>query len=121
MNNILQPEIQDVSERMCADCNAHTCAGRPVYQMEKSAAELAALLDSHKKLESELAFQEGQLSYIRSQNEDLTDRLAQAERERDALKSGILTCLKCPRGSEAQIRCLEEIGQDAAALKGKQP
>lgn len=29
--------------------------------------------------------------------------------------SGIMTCLSYPRGSEAQIRCLEEVGQDAEA------
>lgn len=35
--------------------------------------------------------------------------------DRDRLKNGVLTCLKYPRGSEAQIRCLEEVGQDAEA------
>jgi hypothetical protein len=38
---------------------------------------------------------------------------------------GVLVCLKCPRGSEAQVRCLEEVGQDAeraiAAVKGAAP
>jgi hypothetical protein len=29
---------------------------------------------------------------------------------------GVLTCLKYPRGSEAQIRCLEEVGQEAEQI-----
>jgi len=38
--------------------------------------------------------------------------------ERDALKDiveNVITCLEYPRGSEAQVRCLEEVGQDARA------
>jgi hypothetical protein len=43
------------------------------------------------------------------------------ERERDAAREEaamwrmhIKTCLQYPRGSEAQVRCLEEVGGDAA-------
>lgn len=49
------------------------------------------------------------------------DRIDDAERQRDAAReeatmwrSHINTCLQYPRGSEAQVRCLEEVGQDAA-------
>lgn len=33
-----------------------------------------------------------------------------------AVAEGILTTLSYPRGSEAQVRCLEEVGQDVRAL-----
>lgn len=33
-----------------------------------------------------------------------------------AIAEGVLTTLNYPRGSEAQVRCLEEVGQDARAL-----
>jgi hypothetical protein len=43
-----------------------------------------------------------------------------AEVERlQRIERGVLICLEYPRGSEAQVRCLEELGQDAAALKAK--
>lgn len=46
-------------------------------------------------------------------------------RERDqlaAIARGVLTALEYPRGSEAQVRCLEEVGQDAqSALASVQP
>lgn len=41
-----------------------------------------------------------QTKSLREQNEGL-----------GAIASGVLTCLKYPRGSEAQVRCLEEVGQ----------
>lgn len=53
--------------------------------------------------------------------QDVRSELAALRAERDLLRSiaeGVLTCLKYPRGSEAQVRCLEEVGQDASyALK----
>lgn len=36
----------------------------------------------------------------------------------DRFAEGIKTCLSYPRGSEAQVRCLEEIGEDVAFYLG---
>lgn len=36
-----------------------------------------------------------------------------AQLDRDRLSKGVLTTLRYPRGSEAQIRCLEEVSEDA--------
>jgi hypothetical protein len=41
--------------------------------------------------------------------------------ELKAIAEGVLTCLSYPRGSEAQIRCLEEVGIDARVLIEKEP
>jgi len=48
------------------------------------------------------------------------------ERQRDAAREEaamwrmhIKTCLQYPRGSEAQVRCLEEVGGDAAYMEEK--
>ena len=38
MNDLLQPSIKDVNERMCGNCDALVCAGCPVYEMDKLAA-----------------------------------------------------------------------------------
>jgi len=39
----------------------------------------------------------------------------------ETLCHGITTCLAYPRGSEAQVRCLEEVGQDAAYIAKNLP
>jgi hypothetical protein len=54
---------------------------------------------------------------------------AKLERERDEVREHVTRLCQCiattlayPRGSEAQVRCLEEIGQDAAyILKNLKP
>ena len=38
MNDLLQPSIKDVNERMCGNCDALVCAGCPVYEMDKLAS-----------------------------------------------------------------------------------
>jgi hypothetical protein len=53
----------------------------------------------------------------RSLASEIGEHLAVTARRKEpsavSMAEGVLTCLKYPRGSEAQIRCLEEIGQDA--------
>lgn len=44
MNDLLQPDIQDVSNKMCANCDALICAGCPVFEMDKHAADLARII-----------------------------------------------------------------------------
>ncbi len=47
----------------------------------------------------------------------ISEHLATTESKQDlnalSIARGVEICLRCPRGSEAQIRCLEEVGQDA--------
>jgi len=47
---------------------------------------------------------------------ELERELTEAQEEAEMWRTHIKTCLSYPRGSEAQVRCLEEVGQDAAYL-----
>lgn len=52
--------------------------------------------------------------------EKLTRERDLAQIDRDRLSKGVLTTLRYPRGSEAQIRCLEEVGEDAKSVPQKE-
>ncbi len=78
--------------------------------------DLRKQLETQKQLHSDAAVAR---SDMRDLVQTLTEQRDKAQEEAAMWRMHIKTCLGYPRGSEAQVRCLEEVGGDAAYMDKK--